>query len=104
MAVFTYKAMDARAMDLSGSIAADTPRQARDLLRQRGLIVKDLAEDRPAEKKSGRRAGGSKYQSTLFIRELSTLLSVGVPVLWALDTIARQHEARFHGTVLLLRG
>src|SRR2546421_6578459 len=104
MAVFSYKATDARqAMDLSGSIAADTARQARDLLRQRGLIVKDLAEDRPAEKKSGRRAGGSKYQSTLFIRELSTLLSVGVPLLEALDTIARQHEGRFHATVLLLR-
>src|SRR5205085_506667 len=103
MAVFTYKATDPGRVDLTGSIAADTPRQARDLLRQRGLIVKDLMEDRPAEKKSRRRAGGSKYQSTLFIRELSTLLGVGVPLLEALDTIARQHQGRFHATVLLLR-
>jgi general secretion pathway protein F len=103
MAVFTYKATDPRATDLSGTIAADTPRQARDLLRQRGLTVKDLTEDRPSSLRSRSRAGGSKYQSTLFIRELSTLLSVGVPLLDTLDTIARQHEGRFHATVLLLR-
>lgn len=103
MAVFTYKATDPRAADLTGTIAADTPRQARDLLRQRGLTVKDLKEDRPSPLRGRSRAGGSRYQSTLFIRELSTLLGVGVPLLDALDTIARQHEGRFHATVLLLR-
>jgi type II secretory pathway component PulF len=107
MAVFSYRATDLRSADLTGTIAADTPRQARDVLRQRGLIVRDLAEDRPSAQKSRRlrrgRAGGSKYESTLFIRELSTLLSIGVPLLEALDVIARQHEGRFHATLLLLR-
>jgi type II secretory pathway component PulF len=104
MAVFTYKAADSHAANLTGTIAADTPRQARDLLRQRGLTVKDLTEDVPgSRRKTSRRAGGSRYQSTLFIRELSTLLGVGVPLLDALDTIARQHQGRFHATVLLLR-
>jgi type II secretory pathway component PulF len=105
MAVFSYRATDLRSADLTGTIAADTPRQARDVLRQRGLIVRDLAEDRPAVQKSRRRgrAGGSRYESTLFIRELSTLLSIGVPLLEALDVIGRQHEGRFHATVLLLR-
>jgi type II secretory pathway component PulF len=104
MAVFLYKATDPRSADLSGTIAADTPRQARDLLRQRGLIVKDLSENRSSDqrRRTGR-AGGSRYQATLFTRELSTLLSVGVPLLDALDTIARQHDGRFHLTVLLLR-
>ena len=105
MAVFAYKATDQASGDLTGTIAADTPRQARDLLRQRGLIVKDLSETRgrAGAARPSRRAGGSRYQSTLFIRELSTLLGVGVPLLEALDTIARQHEGRFHATVLLLR-
>ena len=103
MAVFTYKASDPRSADLTGTIAADTPRQARDLLRQRGLTIKDLTEDRATSTRGRSRAGGSRYQSTLFIRELSTLLSVGVPLLDTLDTIARQHEGRFHATVLLLR-
>ena len=43
VAVFTYKATDSRSADLRGTVAADTPRQARDVLRGRGLIVKDLA-------------------------------------------------------------
>src|SRR5258706_9601431 len=47
MPVFAYKALDAReAGERSGTIAADTPRQARDLLRERGLVVRGLS---PAE-------------------------------------------------------
>src|SRR4029077_13915174 len=106
MAVFTYKATDTRAGETTGTIAADTPRQARDLLRQRGLVVKDLAEERGGGTKRAvvrRRARESRYQSTLFIRELSTLLAVGVPLLEALDTIARQHAGRFNASILLLR-
>ena len=41
MPVFAYKAMDAREGERTGTIAADTPRQARDLLRERGLVVRD---------------------------------------------------------------
>src|SRR5438105_10070039 len=37
------------------------------------------------------------------MRKLFTLLGVGVPLLEALDVIARQHVGRFHATVLLLR-
>jgi type II secretory pathway component PulF len=105
MAVFTYKATDTRAGETSGTIAADTPRQARDLLRQRGLVVKDLAEERGGAAKRAvvTRGRASRYQSTLFIRELSTLLAVGVPLLEALDTIAKQHTGRFNASILLLR-
>ncbi len=107
MAVFTYKASDARAGEMTGTIAADTPRQARDILRQRGLVVKDLAEERGGGARSvavkRRRARGSRYQSTVFIRELSTLLAVGVPLLEALETIARQHGGAFNASILLLK-
>ncbi len=44
-----------------------------------------------------------RHESTTFIRELSTLLGVGVPLLEALETIARQHTGRFHTAVVLLR-
>ncbi|HZK80709.1 MAG TPA: type II secretion system F family protein [Humisphaera sp.] len=112
MAVFTYKALGAGA-DVSGTIAADTPHQARDLLRERGLVVRDI-RDYTAGPTS--RAGASirplfafrlrrswRHHSTTFIREISTLLGVGVPLLEALETIARQHKGRFHAAVLLLR-
>src|SRR5580698_5366317 len=98
MAVFTYKAIGAGA-DISGTIAADTPHQARDLLRERGLVVRDISDFVATP---GRKAGASirpifnfefrrsfRHHSTNFIREISTLLGVGVPLLEALETIAR---------------
>jgi type II secretory pathway component PulF len=120
MAVFTYKATDSH-NEVIGTIAADTPRQARDLLRERGLIVRDLAgyesPSKPAAAKApSKRAslefrlpfkslfrGNLRHHSTSFIRELSTLLSVGVPLLEALETISKQHQGRFQAAVLLLR-
>src|SRR6266571_5101527 len=109
MPVFAYRALDTReAGDRSGTIAADTPRQARDLLRERGLVVRGLspAEAPVAALKWRRRSGGAgrmRAQVSGFIREVSTLLGVGVPLLEALETLARQHKGKFHTTILLLR-
>jgi general secretion pathway protein F len=107
MAVFTYRASDLLTGDQAGTIAADTPRQARDLLRQRGLIIRDIAEASPARDNRKlarpRRRRAARHQTTTFIRELSTLLAVGVPLLEALQTISQQHRGRFRTSVLLLR-
>ena len=106
MPVFTYIANDAEASERSGTIAADTPRQARDLLRERGLVVRRV-EEAAGPVRAGawrRRAGtGIRHQATGFIREVSTLLAVGVPLLEALETIARQYKGRFATVILLLR-
>src|ERR1700689_3074709 len=100
MALFTYKATDSQ-IEVTGTIAADTPRQARDLLRERGLVVRDIsdfqAEPKPVAGKPKRVKvrlrprfrRGAKHHATGFIRELSTLLSVGVPLLECLETISR---------------
>jgi type II secretory pathway component PulF len=106
MAVFAYKAIDSVSGEVTGTVAADTPRQARDALRERGLSVRALEDVRPEQPRIGRgrwlgRTRGS--ETTLFIRELSTLLAIGMPMLEALDTVARQHTGRFHAVVLLLR-
>src|SRR3954466_1971415 len=95
MAVFTYKATAPAAAMQSGTIAADTPRQARDLLRERGLSVQHLdthrASSAPAHRRLRLRGKTKPHEVTAFIRELSTLLGVGVPLLEALTTISRQH-------------
>jgi type II secretory pathway component PulF len=44
-----------------------------------------------------------RHQVTTFIREVSTLLAVGVPLAEGLETIARQHRGRFGEVILLLR-
>jgi type II secretory pathway component PulF len=111
MAVFLYKAIDPATQDVSGTIAADTPRQARELLRDRGLIVRDVRDYQPAGTQRGRGVSlplwssrsAPRHHATTLVRELSTLLGVGVPLLEALDTIARQHRGRFHAVVMTLR-
>jgi type II secretory pathway component PulF len=107
MPVFAYKATDVREGERTGTIAADTPRQARDLLRERGLVVRDLATAAAPVAGAGGRGRrtprGVRAQVTGFIREVSTLLGVGVPLLETLETLARQHTGKFQTTILLLR-
>jgi type II secretory pathway component PulF len=103
--VFTYKALNTRHLPVSGVVAADTPRQARDLLRSQGLLVEGVTTgtDRVASKwrlGSGRR---DVRKVPAFVRQLSTLLGAGVPLLDALDTIIKQYRGRFRSTLLLLR-
>ena len=105
MAVYAYKAL-AGPRPVAGTIAADSPRQARELLRAQGLTVRDVAEQRaPAAKAkpSFRRAGPGRQQVTTMLREAATLLAVGTPLLEALDIIARQHRGRARTSVLLVR-
>src|SRR5688572_7133927 len=105
MAVFTYIATDDAAAEKAGTIAADTPRQARDLLRERGLVIRDIRAYEAPRSKRGVAWGrfGYRHQTTQFVRELATLLSAGVPLIESLETIGRQHKGRFKAALLLLR-
>lgn len=106
MAVFAYKAMDGLRAASDGTIAADTPRQARELLRARGLSVQEVRE--LGAKSSG---GAARFrvknrhtaQLTTAIRELSTLLGAGIPLLDAMTTVSQQQRGRFRASLLLLR-
>jgi len=104
MAVFAYKAVASGASGLAGTVIADTPRQARDALRDRGLTITDL---RPLA--SGGRSvvrwrpvRKDRAAATAFIRNLATLLTAGIPLLAALGTLAEQHRGRFKGVVQAL--
>lgn len=107
MAVYQYvAAADGEAGAIRGLITADSPRQARDQLRGRGLVIRDVVEQAPAKGNSplaryltARQAG----KVTGFLQELATLLGAGVPLLEALGTISRQHAGRFQQAILLLR-
>ena len=98
MAVFQYRAMDLDASAVAGTIVADSPRQARDDLRDRGLTVTRV---RPIERQvrptlaARRRGRAGQVQVTAFARELSTLLTAGIPLLSALGTLTRQHRSHF---------
>ena len=109
MAVYQYTAIQPgteRPGPVRGTITADSPRQARDQLRAQGLSIRGIAEQAPSKNQSllqqylARRQAG---KVTGLFQELATLLAAGIPLLRAMDTIARQHKGRFQQAILLLR-
>ena len=107
MAVYSYKAF-AGASAVNGTVAADSPRAARDTLRDRGLTIRAVTRQRDAESATPLRLPtfSTRTQSArvaAFTRELSTLLAVGIPLLDSLDTLIRQHKGGFADALLRLR-
>jgi type II secretory pathway component PulF len=105
MALFTYKAMTADATEVAGSIAADTPRNARDLLRGRGLTISEIVEVAAARRwlASWRRRRMAAPRMTEVYREWLTLLRAGIPLLQALDVSTRQSRGTVRATILQVR-
>ena len=106
MAVFAYKARNGRRTEIGGTIAADTPRQARELLRARGLSVHEIDTlETKAASIVGRSRNSRRYASHLAaaIRELTTLLGAGIPLLDALTTVSQQQRGEFRAAIQLLR-
>jgi type II secretory pathway component PulF len=101
MAVFAYKAIDLDTSPVGGTIIADTPRQARDVLREQGLTLTDIRPVTEAGLGFLTRARGGRAQEEVlsFVRELATLLQAGIPLLGALQTLTRQHGGRFRAVV-----
>jgi len=109
MAVYVYTASEPGNNGngpVRGTVTADSPRQARDQLRARGLSVRDLAEQAPAKRpgiKARYLTSRQTHKVTGLLQEMSTLLAAGIPLLEALDTVARQHTGRFQQAIMLLR-
>ena len=102
MAVFGYKALDPGASPVRGRIMADTARQARDALRDRGLTITEIARlEQGSEATFRQRRAGRRDQVEVvaFVRELATLLTAGIPLLSALHTLARQHRRRLQAVI-----
>ncbi|MEZ6192081.1 MAG: type II secretion system F family protein [Phycisphaerales bacterium] len=110
MPIFAYKAVQAGtggAQPVTGTLTADSPRQARDTLRARGYTIQAVSEHRERVGFGGLRftLPGLRHQAktVIFIGELSTLLGAGIPLLDAIDTILKQHRGGFHDSILRLR-
>ena len=86
------------------TIAADSPRQARQQLRSQGIAFEDLVEETGrGGKRFSRRASSSSAKLTATIRELSTLLAAGIGLVQALDILAKQHRGSFQTSLHVLR-
>lgn len=105
MTVFIYTAAKNGSEVVQGTIAADSPREARERLRAQGLSVQQMSGQKSVvtRKKLWRRPNRHAADVTFAVRELSTLLAVGIPLLEALDTLVKQHRGKFRTAMLMLR-
>lgn len=97
MAAFEYQAMDAKGRRKKGVLEADTERQIRQQLREKGLIPLTIEAAAGRDKASGGRSG--LFQSrvsvsdiALISRQLSTLVASGLPLEQCLLAVAEQTD------------
>ncbi|WP_028079313.1 type II secretion system inner membrane protein GspF [Solimonas soli] len=98
MAAYEYSALDAQGRQKKGLIEGDTPRHARQLLRERGLTPLDVTQV-----SEGRVHGGSPFtrggsistaELALFTRQLAILVRSGLPLDEALTAVSEQSEGK----------
>src|ERR1035437_2072767 len=94
MASFAYSAINAQGIMSAGELQAADPEQAREQLRQRGLLAERL--DRVAEAGGAVSASPGKKVTAkglqVFSRQFATLISAGVSVVAALVILEEQTE------------
>lgn len=112
MAAFEYTALDDLGAMQRGTEEADSPRQIRQILRDRGwtpLTVADVSSSRAQPGHSGGpasvvRRGMSATQLAMVTRQLATLIQASMPVEEALLAVAEQQEnRRLRNVVLAVR-
>ncbi|MBI2382932.1 MAG: type II secretion system inner membrane protein GspF [Gammaproteobacteria bacterium] len=107
MPVYEYQALSPSGRQEKGLIEGDTPRHARQSLRDRGLApleLQEVAERRTEQRSFFRRGGMSQTELALFTRQLATLVRSGLPLDEALTAVSQQTESsRVRRTVLGVR-
>ncbi len=91
---------------MRGTVAADSPRQARDKLRGNGVRVRKLAECASKSQPIWRprfSLVSTKTQWATAVHEMAMLLHAGIPMLDALDTLADQNQGSFRTALLGVR-
>ena len=98
MAAFEYAALDAAGRQQKGLIEGDTPRHARQMLRDKGLApltITEVAEARATQRSVFSSRGNiSTTELALFTRQLAILTRSGLPLDEALTAVAEQSEGR----------
>lgn len=109
MTAYNYRAIDPRGQAKKGSLEADSERQARQQLRDLGLLptqIDAVSLQTEQLQSSGFRLERSLANSdvALFTRQLSTLVESSIPLEEALHAITRQTDnRRLKSTVLAIR-
>jgi general secretion pathway protein F len=96
MPTFRYKAYTATGSSVSGTVEADSERQAMQQLKGKGLLPREVVEEGGAEGRSGSfsfRRGVPTDELSLFTRRLATLVASSVPLFEAMGSLCEQEES-----------
>ncbi len=95
MSTFSFRAVDLAGVPSRGEVEASSKAQVSDQLRQRGLIVLDVSEQREALKLESifqRFKSVNMRNLSVFSRQFATLIGSGMPMLRSLYTLEDQTE------------
>jgi type IV pilus assembly protein PilC len=96
MSTYVFKAIDLAGGKARGEVEADSKQQVADQLKQRGLIVLDIADKRGSrEIELGFMKRVKANELAVFSRQLSTMISSGMSILRALYVLEEQTESKF---------
>jgi general secretion pathway protein F len=96
LSLFAYEAVNAKGRREKGEVEADSERSARQLLKSRQLVVRQLSgvEEASISTLTHRAKGLKGSETTTFLQQLSTLTAAGMPLVEALGSIAEGMERR----------
>jgi general secretion pathway protein F len=97
MPVYEYKAFNKKGKTVNGIVDADSTQEARTKLREQEVFITDLMETTAVPEKKGSApivlfSRIRPMDVSVMIRQLSTLLNAGIPLLEALSAIIDQHD------------
>ena len=105
MAAFSYIAIDSGGKQQKGVVDADSARQVRQILRDKGLMATDVSatikDADPQKSFSFGRPSLSVADLALITRQMATLIQAGIPLEEALGTVARQSDKSSVNSILL---
>jgi type IV pilus assembly protein PilC len=96
MSTYVFKAMDLAGIKARGELEADSKQAVSDQLKQRGLIVLDIADKHASrEIELSFMKSVKAVELAVFSRQLSTMISAGMSILRALYVLEEQTEGKF---------
>src|SRR2546423_2630102 len=105
MSTYVFKAMDLGGAQARGELEADSKQAVSDQLKQRGLIVLDIADKHASrEIELGFLKRVKAGELAVFSRQLSTMINSGMSILRALYVLEEQTESKFlRETIVVVR-
>ncbi|RMG91469.1 MAG: hypothetical protein D6703_04970 [Zetaproteobacteria bacterium] len=105
MSLYAYEALDRHGRSRKGEVEAASERLARQQLKKQGLVVRSLQEVHPQRSGTHRDRGSHERlkasETSLFLEQLATLVSAGMTLTDALESIADSAENRRTRRVIL---